>query len=162
MASDSGRHAYAGAVIAAVNDERVKALVYVAGLAPDEGETVAEVFYRDEKHSQSPQLAPMLTVSSGCRTRVGNAFHSTQRQNRLHCRQLSRGDLTEMHSGAGSNTGVEIKPSWYLIAEEDRMITRDTTLHGEEDGSNDEVALRGSHTAAQRPAESCGHHHRSK
>ena len=37
-------HAYAGAVIAAVDDERVKALVYVAGLAPDEGETVAQVF----------------------------------------------------------------------------------------------------------------------
>ena len=51
-------HAYAGAVVAAENDERVKALVYIAGLAPDEGETVAQVFYRDEKHSQSPQLAP--------------------------------------------------------------------------------------------------------
>ena len=51
-------HAYAGAVIGAVSDERAKALVYIAGLAPDEGETVAQVFYRDEKHSQSPQLAP--------------------------------------------------------------------------------------------------------
>jgi len=40
-------HAYAGAVIAAANDERVKALVYVAALAPEEGETVAQVFYRD-------------------------------------------------------------------------------------------------------------------
>src|SRR5262249_10932847 len=40
-------HAYAGAVIATVNDERLKALVYVAGLAPDEGETVAQVFYRE-------------------------------------------------------------------------------------------------------------------
>ena len=37
-------HAYAGAVIATANDERVKALVYVAALAPDEGETVAQVF----------------------------------------------------------------------------------------------------------------------
>lgn len=41
-----------------VNDERTKALVYIAALAPDEGETVAQVFYRDEKHSQSPQLRP--------------------------------------------------------------------------------------------------------
>ncbi len=41
-------HAYAGAVIATANDERVKALVYVAALAPDEGETVAQVFYKDE------------------------------------------------------------------------------------------------------------------
>jgi hypothetical protein len=43
-------HAYAGAVIGSVNDERVKALVYIAALAPDEGETVAQVFYRDDKH----------------------------------------------------------------------------------------------------------------
>src|ERR1700733_7949150 len=40
-------HAYAGAVIATAHDERVKALVYIAALAPDEGETVAQVFYRD-------------------------------------------------------------------------------------------------------------------
>ncbi len=39
-------HAYAGAVIGATRDEKVKALVYVAALAPDEGETVADVFYR--------------------------------------------------------------------------------------------------------------------
>src|SRR6202521_6037497 len=33
-------HAYAGAVIAATRSEKVNALVYVAALAPDEGETV--------------------------------------------------------------------------------------------------------------------------
>src|ERR1700722_897158 len=32
-------HAYAGAVIGATENERVKSLVYVAALAPDEGET---------------------------------------------------------------------------------------------------------------------------
>jgi hypothetical protein len=51
-------HAYAGAVIATANEDRVKALVYVAALAPDEGETVADVFYRDEPHPQAPKLAP--------------------------------------------------------------------------------------------------------
>jgi len=51
-------HAYAGAVIAGANEERVKALVYVAALAPEEGETVAQVFYRDEAHPQSPKLGP--------------------------------------------------------------------------------------------------------
>jgi pimeloyl-ACP methyl ester carboxylesterase len=39
-------HAYGGAVIAGPNDSRVRALVYVAALAPAEGETVADVFYR--------------------------------------------------------------------------------------------------------------------
>jgi pimeloyl-ACP methyl ester carboxylesterase len=40
-------HAYGGAVIGAIREERVKALVYVAALTPDEGESVAQVFYRD-------------------------------------------------------------------------------------------------------------------
>ena len=43
-------HAYAGAVIAGANDDRVKSLVYVAALAPAEGETVADVFYRAQPH----------------------------------------------------------------------------------------------------------------
>jgi pimeloyl-ACP methyl ester carboxylesterase len=51
-------HAYAGAVIGATRHEKVKALVYVAALAPDEGETVADVFYRGEPHPQAPKLAP--------------------------------------------------------------------------------------------------------
>ncbi len=51
-------HAYAGAVIAATRSEKVKALIYVAALAPDEGETVADVFYRTEPHPQAPKLAP--------------------------------------------------------------------------------------------------------
>jgi pimeloyl-ACP methyl ester carboxylesterase len=51
-------HAYAGAVIAATRSDRVKALVYIAALAPDEGETVAAVFTRGKPHPQAPRLAP--------------------------------------------------------------------------------------------------------
>ena len=51
-------HAYAGGVIAEARSEKVKALVYVAALAPDEGETVADVFYRAEPHPRAPKLAP--------------------------------------------------------------------------------------------------------
>src|SRR5207248_209524 len=40
-------HSYGGAVItaAATGDPRVKALVYVAAVVPDEGETVGEIFH---------------------------------------------------------------------------------------------------------------------
>src|SRR5580698_5162514 len=51
-------HAYAGAVIGATRGEKIKALIYVAALAPDEGETVADVFYRAEPHPLAPKLAP--------------------------------------------------------------------------------------------------------
>jgi pimeloyl-ACP methyl ester carboxylesterase len=63
-------HAYAGAVIAATANERIRALVYVTALAPDEGETVAEVFYREKPHPQAPQLAPdahgFIWMPPGC------------------------------------------------------------------------------------------------
>src|SRR4029077_6828841 len=42
-------------VIGAISEERVKSFVYVAALAPDEGETVAQVFYRDEPHRDAPK-----------------------------------------------------------------------------------------------------------
>ena len=51
-------HAYAGAVIGAMRTEQVRALIYVAALAPDEGETVLDVFTRAEPHPQAPKLAP--------------------------------------------------------------------------------------------------------
>src|SRR3984893_9895793 len=51
-------HAYAGAVIALARPERVKALIYVTALAPDEGEKVADVFYRLASHPLAPKLAP--------------------------------------------------------------------------------------------------------
>src|SRR5215472_17398497 len=51
-------HAYAGAVIAGPDDLRVRSLVYVAALAPAEGETVADVFYRAQPHPEAPHLQP--------------------------------------------------------------------------------------------------------
>jgi pimeloyl-ACP methyl ester carboxylesterase len=53
-------HAYAGAVIAGAQGDRVKSLVYVAALAPAEGETVADVFYRVGPHPEAPHLQPDL------------------------------------------------------------------------------------------------------
>jgi pimeloyl-ACP methyl ester carboxylesterase len=50
-------HAYAGAVIGAARNERVRALVYVTALAPDQGETVADVFYRTAPHPRCHRSA---------------------------------------------------------------------------------------------------------
>ena len=55
-------HAYAGGVIGATRGEKVRALVYVAALAPDEGETVADVFTRGTPHPQAPKLPRTRTV----------------------------------------------------------------------------------------------------
>ena len=121
-------HAYAGAVIAAVNDERVKALVYIAGLAPDQGETVAQVFYRDEKHPQSPLLAPdadgfIWMPDEG----FGNAFshHATAEQIALSA-AVQRPIALKCIQEPVPTPAWRSKPSWYLIAEEDRMINPKT------------------------------------
>ena len=121
-------HAYAGAVIGAVSDERAKALVYIAGLAPDEGETVAQVFYRDEKHSQSPQLAPdadgfIWMPDEG----FGNAFshHATAEQIALSA-AVQRPIALKCIQEPVPTPAWRSKPSWYLIAAEDRIINPKT------------------------------------
>ena len=55
-------HAYAGAVIALARPERVKALVYVTALAPDEGEKVADVFYRSNPIPKRQNSRPTVMV----------------------------------------------------------------------------------------------------
>jgi pimeloyl-ACP methyl ester carboxylesterase len=121
-------HAYAGAVIATVSDERVKALVYIAALAPDEGETVAQVFYRDERHAQSPQLAPdgdgfIWMPEEGFR----NAFaqHATADQLALSA-AVQRPIALKCIQEPVAKPAWRSKPSCYLIAEEDRMINPKT------------------------------------
>ncbi len=121
-------HAYGGAVIGAVNDARVKSLVYIAGLAPDEGETVAEVFYRDEKHSQSPQLAPdaegfIWMPDEGFRNAF--SYHATAEQIALSA-AVQRPIALKCIQEPVPTPAWRSKPSWYLIAEEDRMINPKT------------------------------------
>ena len=121
-------HAYAGAVISTANDERVKALVYVAALAPDEGETVAQVFYRDETHPKAPQLAPdsdgfIWMPDDG----FANAFaqNATDEQIALS-KAVQRPISVKSIQEPAPSPAWKSKPTWYLLAEEDRMINPKT------------------------------------
>lgn len=121
-------HAYAGAVIGALNDERVKGMVYIAALAPDEGETVAQVFYKDEKHAQSPKLAPdtdgfIWMPEEG----FSNAFsqHATAEQIALSA-AVQRPIAVKCIQEPVPKPAWRSKPCWFLIAEEDRMINPNT------------------------------------
>jgi pimeloyl-ACP methyl ester carboxylesterase len=121
-------HAYAGAVIALARPERVKALVYVTALAPDEGEKVADVFYRLEPHPQAPKLAP---DANGLIWLPEESFEVAFAQH------ASADDLAIL---AAVQRPISVNcitvpvarplwkdvPSWFLVAEHDRMIVPDT------------------------------------
>lgn len=121
-------HAYAGAVIAAIDDARVRALVYIAALAPDEGETVAQVFFRDEKHPSSPQLAPDADGFIWMPDEAfKNAFsqHATPEQTALSM-AVQRPISVKCIQEAAPKPAWKSRPSWFLVAEEDRMISPKT------------------------------------
>jgi pimeloyl-ACP methyl ester carboxylesterase len=121
-------HAYAGAVIGATRNERVKSLVYVAALAPDEGETVADVFYRTQPHSRAPMLAPdrndLIWLPD-------NAFAEAFAQH---------GSADELALLAAVQRPIAVscisvkverplwkdRPSRFVVAEQDRMIVVET------------------------------------
>jgi pimeloyl-ACP methyl ester carboxylesterase len=121
-------HAYSGAVIGATRSAKVKALVYVAGLAPDQGETVAEVFNRYGHDDKTPQLAPdekgLIWLP---REAFGIAFapHATPaEQQELAAKQLPI-------SPASITVPVDEPlwkhvPAWYLLAQHDHMIPEQT------------------------------------
>ena len=121
-------HAYAGAVISAVDREQVRSLVFVAALAPDEGETVAAVFYRGEKHADAPELAP---DSRGLIWMPDVGFEKAFAQNATEQEKLISAAVQRPISVACIQEPVskptwKKKPSWYLVAEEDRMINPST------------------------------------
>jgi pimeloyl-ACP methyl ester carboxylesterase len=121
-------HAYGGAVIAGPKDDRVKSLVYVAALAPAEGETVADVFYRAKPHSEAPHLEPdadgLIWMPEGGFAHAVAHKSSADQTTILEAvqRPIAVTCIQEKAPGPAWKT----KPSWFLLAEEDRMIPPET------------------------------------
>ena len=123
-------HAYAGAVIGATDEKRVKSLVYVSALAPDEGETVAQVFYRSPSHPEAPKLAPdshgfIWMSDDGFRRAVA---HRASLDQTSTATAVQRPIAVQCIQEPAPTPTWKTKASWFLIAEEDRMINP-KTLH---------------------------------
>jgi pimeloyl-ACP methyl ester carboxylesterase len=121
-------HAYGGAVIGAISDARVKSYVYIAALAPDEGETVAQVFYRDEAHPNAPKLTPdahgfIWMTEDGFRQAVAHNASDDQKSILI---AVQRPLAVQCIQEPAPAPGWRGKPSWFLLAEEDRMINPKT------------------------------------
>jgi pimeloyl-ACP methyl ester carboxylesterase len=121
-------HAYAGAVIAETKSDKVKALVYIAALAPDEGETVADVFGRGTPHPQAPHPVPdahamiWLPDEAFGQAFAQNAAPEIQSLLAAVQRPLSVACITV----PVARPRWKDLPSWYLLAEQDRMIVKET------------------------------------
>jgi pimeloyl-ACP methyl ester carboxylesterase len=121
-------HAYAGAVIAGARNKKVRALVYVAALAPDEGETVADVFYRNKPHPLAPKLAP---DKNGLIYLPDEAFPQAFAQNASSADLALLAAVQRPLSPACISVPVsrplwKDRPTFFLMAEQDRMIIQDT------------------------------------
>jgi pimeloyl-ACP methyl ester carboxylesterase len=121
-------HAYGGAVVGETRDAKVASLVYVAALAPDEGETVADVLTRDQPHPNAPEFKP---DANGLVWLPDEAFPAAFAPN------ASPDELAVLASVQRpidvACVGVPVgrplwrdRPTWVLIAGEDRMISPQT------------------------------------
>ena len=123
-------HAYAGAVIGASTNERVRSLVFISALSPDEGETVAEVFYRDKASPEAPKLTPdghgFLWMPDD-RFIAAWCQHARPEQAALLAATQRPIAVAAIQEKA-PKPAWKAKPSWYLVAEEDRMINPATQL----------------------------------
>lgn len=121
-------HAYSGAVIAAVREDRVKSLVYVAALAPDEGETVAKVFYHDESSPEQPKMVPdshnFVWMPEDAFSRA--LAHKASPDQAKIAAAVQRPISVQCIQEPAPTPLWKSKPSWFLIAEEDRMINPKT------------------------------------
>ncbi len=121
-------HSYGGVVITEAGvDPRVKALVYIAAFAPDQGESVSSLIANAPPDAPAP---PILPPVDGFLLLDKAKFH-----------EAFAGDVAPDVAGfmadsqlawsaraladRVSNPAWRSKPSWYLVAENDRMIPPD-------------------------------------
>jgi hypothetical protein len=121
-------HAYGGTVIGETRSPKVASLVYIAALAPDEGETVGDLFYRGQAHPATPKLEP---DAHGLVWLPREAFADAFAPNASPAEQEVLAAVQRPIAAAIMGVPVhrplwKDRPAWFLIAEEDRMIAPET------------------------------------
>jgi pimeloyl-ACP methyl ester carboxylesterase len=118
-------HSYGGAVITeAGNDPKVVGLVYIAAFAPDRGESVSSLIKDPPPGAPVPPILPpdngYLLLDKGKFAASFAAVVEPELAAFMADAQVPWG--VEALSGTISEPAWRSKPTWYLVATEDRMI----------------------------------------
>jgi pimeloyl-ACP methyl ester carboxylesterase len=141
-------HSYGGAVITeAGNDPKVARLVYITAFAPDKGESVATLIQNPPPGAPVP---PILPPQDGYlfldRTKFAASFAAdadAEKAAFMADSQVPWG--VAALSGTISEAAWRNKPSWYLVATEDKMIPPDAQRAMSKRAGSRVVEVKGSH-----------------
>ena len=118
-------HSYGGAVITeAGNDPKVAGLVYVAAFAPDKGESVGTLIKDPQPGAPVPPILPpqdgYLSLDKAKFAASFAADVTKEKAEFMANSQIPWG--LEALNGTISDPAWKSKPSWYLVATDDKMI----------------------------------------
>jgi len=141
-------HSYGGVVITeAGNDPTVAGLVYIAAFAPDSGESVATLIKNPPPGAPVP---PILPPQDGYlfldRAKFAASFAADVNAEAaafMADSQVPWG--LEALNGVVSQAAWKTKPSWYLVATEDKMIPPDAQRAMSKRAGSTVVDVQGSH-----------------
>lgn len=142
-------HSYGGVVITeAGNDPKVAGLVYIAAFAPDKGESVASLIKDPPPGAPVP---PILPPQDGFlfldREKFAASFAADVAKEKAEFMadaQVPWG--VEALSGSISVPAWKNKPSWYLIATDDKMIPPPAQEFMSKRANSTVVKVKGSHS----------------
>jgi pimeloyl-ACP methyl ester carboxylesterase len=141
-------HSYGGAVITeAGNDPKVARLVYIAAFAPDKGESVNSLIANPPPGAPVP---PILPPQDGYlfldKTKFAASFAADvdpEKAAFMADSQVPWG--LDALQGAISEPAWKKKPSWYLVATEDKMIPPPAQRYMSKRADSTVVEAKGSH-----------------
>lgn len=118
-------HCYGGVVVSeAGTDPKVAGVVYIAAFAPDKGESVSSLIANPAPGAPVPPILPpkdgYLFLDS---SKFAASFAADVRPDLAQFMADSQVPWgVEALQGAVTNPAWRVKPSWYLVASEDKMI----------------------------------------
>jgi pimeloyl-ACP methyl ester carboxylesterase len=121
-------HSYGGVVVTeAGTDAKVAGLVYIAAFAPDTKESVSSLIANPVEGAPVPPILPpvdgFLFLDSG---KFTASFAADVRPDLASCMAASQVPWgVEALQGQVTEPAWKVKPSWYLVANEDKMIPPD-------------------------------------